>query len=337
MTQLSKDVAGLSFAATDTYFAGKELYKAANLLALAHQLGQADAAAVISARLKTELATWYDPAGQNTRANKYFYYDSSYKGLVGAKASFGSELFNDHHFHYGYFIYASAILAQYDPGFYQASAPMVNLLISDIASDQASAYFPRLRMFDVYAGHSWAAGTGDFGDGNNQESSSEAVNAWYGMYLWAKVAHNDALSQQSQWLYQKESTAANGLWLQSQASILPPGYAHPFVSLVWGGKLDYATFFSARPQALLGIQLIPMSPGQGYLTAGGGQAIGRNLASVAPAASDLDGQFGDYLIMYQALTDPAAAAANAQQFHSANLDSANSMTYLLAWVYARLH
>ena len=331
--QLTADANSLTFPAHDTYFSGKELYRAANLLQLAHQLEQTEVARSIQSKLKAELSTWLDPAGQSMRAEKYFYYDTTYKGLVGVTASFGAEQFNDHHFHYGYFLYAAAVLARYDKDFYAAARPMVNVLISDIASPAQTERFPKLRVFDAYAGHSWASGNGDFADGNNQESSSEAANAWYAVYLWADVSHDVALRAEGQWLYQLETTAATTQWLHQAGPPLDNGFAHPFVSLVWGGKLDFATFFSARPQALLGIQLIPMSPGQGYLSAGGAPAIARNLTAVTPAG--YDGAFGDYLLMYQALGDPAAARAGLATFSPASLDSANSMAYLQAWVLSR--
>ena len=69
---------------------------------------------------------------------------------------------------------------------------MVNLLIRDIASPKKDdALFPYLRCFDIYAGHSWASGHAKFGDGNNQESSSESMNAWYGMMLWGEAIGDD--------------------------------------------------------------------------------------------------------------------------------------------------
>ena len=61
------------------------------------------------------------------------------------------------------------------------------LLAADIGSSAANGAFPDLRVFDAYASHSWASGTSPFADGNNQESSSEAVTAWTGLALWAQA------------------------------------------------------------------------------------------------------------------------------------------------------
>lgn len=102
----------------------------------------------------------------------------------------------------------------------------------------------------------------DFADGNNQESSSEAVNAWAGAYHWAQATENQQAADTARKLYASEIAATTNYWLNDQRS--QPGfenYEHPLVSLVWGVKHDYTTFFSLFPQAILSIQLISMSPG----------------------------------------------------------------------------
>jgi endoglucanase Acf2 len=38
-------------------------------------------------------------------------------------------------------------------------------------------------------------------------------------------------------------------------------------SLVWGGKYDYATWFSARPSHIFGIQFLPISPAMTHVSA----------------------------------------------------------------------
>lgn len=47
--------------------------------------------------------------------------------------------------------------------------------------------FPLARHKSWFDGHSFASGLFPFANGKSQESSSEAVNCYYGAYLWAKV------------------------------------------------------------------------------------------------------------------------------------------------------
>ncbi len=330
--QVTRGVAATTLTKTDPYFGGKELQRAANLLDLADQLDLHNEKQQLIESLRGAFDAWLTP-GAGQRANKYFYYDTAAKGIVGVEASFGSDQFTDHHFHYGYFIYAAATLARLDSTFMGKHGEMINVLAADIASPGGSALLPKLRVFDPYVGHSWAAGYADFADGNNQESVSEAVNAWYALYLWGQASGNNSLIAHSRWLYQHESEAALRYWLFNDNQ--PHGkYQAPFTSLVWGGKRDYATWFSPRPQAKLGIILIPMSPGHIYLAATKARAR-TILDAVAPTDADYHGQFGDYLVMYEALTDPAAARKHAQSLGPADLDDANSRSYLLAWIYSR--
>jgi endo-1,3(4)-beta-glucanase len=334
LRSLNTDSSELSFTQTDSYYGGKELYRAAQLLQLAEQLHQTGIANSIKTKLATRLSMWLDPNGSQKRNDLYFYYDTAYKGVVGDQASYGSDQFNDHQFHYGYFIYASAILGKYDPAFLRANTDAVNTLIADIASPSTTAYFPKFRVFDAYVGHSWASGNGDFADGNNQESSSEAINAWYGSYLWAQVTHNTPLANQSRWLYGHETTAALTDYLSVPVNTgTGPAYTHSNVGIVWGDKLDYSTFFSPRTAAILGIQLIPMSPGQAYLAANTAQ-ITKNLSNAITSSTDYQSEYGDYLLMYEALANPEAALKNLSSITPNDLDNGDSMTYLEAWVYS---
>jgi endo-1,3(4)-beta-glucanase len=331
---LDTDSDNLTFIQTDSYYGGKELYRAAQLLQLAEQLHQTTIANSIKNKLAIRLSEWLDPNGSKQRNDLYFYYDTAYKGVVGDEPSYGSDQFNDHQFHYGYFIYAAAILGKYDPAFLHANTDAVNTLVADIASPSTTAYFPKLRVFDAYVGHSWASGNGAFTDGNNQESSSEAVNAWYGSYLWAQVTNNVALANQSRWLYGHETTAANTYYLSVPANTgSGPAYAHSSVGIVWGDKLDYSTFFSPRTQAILGIQLLPMSPGQQYLADNPAQ-INTNLSNAVSNSTDYESEYGDYLLMYETLANPQAALKNLSLVTPNDLDNGDSMTYLEAWVYS---
>ncbi len=211
-------------------------------------------------KLRTELITWLKPG--DGRVKKVFYYDTKIKGIVGETVSFGSQEFNDHHFHYGYFIYAASILAKYDNEFKEQYSPAVNLLVADIANIKQEDSFPLRRTFDPYFGHSWASGSSPFNDGNNQESVSEALNAWTAVELWANETSNDTLLQEANWMLSNEYQSALSYWVDYDMNKAPyaQNYTHTISPLNWGGKRDYATFFSGEPSAMLGILLIPMNP-----------------------------------------------------------------------------
>ncbi|HAM27068.1 MAG TPA: 1,3-beta-glucanase [Microbacteriaceae bacterium] len=335
-SQLTEDVANAAELPKDTYFGGKALYRLANLLTLATQLGDAAAEKTVSATLGAALRQWTNPAGCTTTTERCFVYDAKMKGLVGLTASFGSEQFNDHNFHYGYFLYAASIAAAKDVALRKDITPVMNLIAADLATSGPSKYFPDRRGFDAYSGHSWASGFSPFADGNNLESSSEAVSAWNGLALWSGVTGNSPLKREAIWMLSSEAASAKAYWTDFDSAAAPyQGYTHSVVSLNWGGKRDYATWFSAEANAKLGIQLIPMSPVSGYL-AGDPARIAKNVAEAVPAGYDV--QFGDYLLMYAALGGAGqskTALATARKLPEKFIDDGNSRSYLLAWIMTR--
>ena len=180
--------------------------------------------------------------------------------------------------------------------------PTLTALAEDIASPATNGTLPALRSFDPYAAHSWAAGRSDFADGNNQESSSEAINAWNGLArgprptATARSPGRPPGSSASRPPPRGRTGCSRGT--------CPAAYDHSIVSLNWGGKREWATWFSAEPSAMLGIQLLPMPP----VLAQGRVDEERVRASVAEAsAGGFDTMFGDYLTMYLALADPQRA------------------------------
>jgi len=331
--QLADDLRSTPAIPNDSYFGGKALYRLANLLMLAHQVGDTSAATTAQQKLDDALLKWTDPKGCSTRSSQCFVYDPTAKGVVGLAASFGSDQFNDHAFHYGYFLYAAGIAARYSPSLTARIAPVMNLLAADIATPEGSSRFPARRVFDAYAGHSWASGYAPFADGNNQESSSEAVDAWNGLALWAAATGDQGLANEATWMLSAEAASAKAYWTDfSTSDHVYAGYAHSIVGIAWGGKRDYATWFSADPNAKLGIQLIPMSPASGYL-AGDSSRIAQNISGAASHGFDV--QFGDYLLMYSALEghgEAVKALATAQGLPSEFIDDADSRSYLLAWI-----
>ncbi len=324
---LTEDAKNTQFTAKDSYFAGKQLARAANLLDVAQQLGQDSVAADLKQKLTVAFADRLN--------NDYFYYDSQLKGVAASTAAFGSEDFNDHHFHYGYFIYAASILGRYDENFVSMHKDYINLLVADIGNyNLDDKNFPVNRNFDPYASHSWAAGLAPFADGNNQESSSEAIQAWNAITLWGDVTKNKNLSDNGRWLLAQETATAKTAWRTvDTSSEYLRNYTSPLASLSFGGKRTYATFFSDEPNTKLAIQLLPLNPmmqifkeDDSRIKAQVDTAISNNNFNVA---------LGDYVIMYAALTNPSRALEASTQQQNKFIDDGNSRTYMNAWIFTR--
>lgn len=332
IAQVKTDAASIDFAAsaTDTYFGGKMLYRAANLMTLAEQLGVTDVATTLRTGLTTEMDKWFDPKGCQTNATKCFVYDDGIKSVIGLEASFGSDELNDHHFHYGYLLYAAAVVAKNDTALADKWAPVADLLVADIASSDATADFPQYRNFDPYSGHAWASGSSPFADGNNQESSSESVNAWNALAMWEKVRGNTDMYNQAVWMMSTEANSAKLYWTNADFTQFP-AYTHKIAALNWGGKRDWATWFSPEPSAMLGIQLIPMGSYSTYL-AGDADRIKANIAEAAAGGYGV--QFGEYMVQYLALTDPAAAREQLANL-PAEIDNGTTKSYVMAFVFSQ--
>ena len=280
--------------AVDTYYIGRGLGKSAGLAPVFHQLANASGAQEnitnrnnIINELKAELIRWYAYNGQS---DKYFAYDNLWGGLIGINPSHSLQHYNDHHFHYGYFVYASAILALFDTDFAVASKykGMVDLLIRDMNSPARNdPDFPFLRNLDVYAGHCWANGMGGWedqianGTGYNsvdQESSGEAMNAWTGIYLWGLATNNQELINLGIYGYTTEYSAIKEYYFDVSGENYadfrgPGGYAHNSVGILWDNAIEYYVLWRAPysaygapyPQEIKGVQVMPATPSMTYL------------------------------------------------------------------------
>ena len=240
-----------------------------------------------------------------------FYYDDRWGTLIGYPAAYGSDVeLNDHHFHYGYFLRAAAEVARRDPA-WAADAKwggMVKLLIRDIADpDRKDTQFPFLRNFDPYAGHSWASGHAKFGDGNNQESSSEAMNAWTGLILWGEATGDTDLRDLGIYLYTTEMNAIDEYWFDVHGDNFPKGYPASVVTMVWGGKGANGTWFSAKPEHVHGINWLPIQGGSLYLGRHP-DYVEKNYAALLKENGGTNWTaWADLIWMYRALDDPADA------------------------------
>ena len=135
---------------------------------------------------------------------------------------------------------------------------MVDLLIRDANNyDRADNRFPYLRDFDIYAGHDWASGHGAFAAGNNQESSSEGMNFAGALIQWGQATGNTAVRDAGIYLYTTQSAAIHEYWFDVDDTNFPAAFAHSTVGMVWGDGGAYATWFTADPEKIQGINLLP--------------------------------------------------------------------------------
>jgi endoglucanase Acf2 len=362
---LIEEVAKAAPGVMDTYGAGKRLGKVASLVPIAEQLADSAAKEKLLAELKGRLENWFDaaasgpdrsvgakqtaaagatpaatpPGRRRPSSLPVFYYNRPWGTLIGYPAAYGSDdQLNDHHFHYGYFLRAAAEVARNDPAWAaeQQWGGMVHLLVRDIASpSRRDPLFPRLRCFDPYAGHSWASGHARFGSGNNQESSSEAMNAWTGLVLWGEAAGSPAVRDLGIYLYTSELAAINEYWFDVQGENRPKEYTPSVVTMVWGGKSVNETWFSAKPALVHGINWLPIHGGSLYL----GQYpeyVRRNYqALVKESGGEVWDDWGDLVLMYRALDNPRAAIRRlAAVGPSLAIEGGNSRANLYHWVHA---
>lgn len=99
--------------------------------------------------------------------------------------------YNDHHYHYGYHVYAAAVAAKLDPQWGRDHFEDVMLYIRDFANPfEDDKYFPQYRSKDWFLGSSWASGiisAENSPHGRNEESSSEAISAYEGVTLYGSA------------------------------------------------------------------------------------------------------------------------------------------------------
>ncbi|MEI8340806.1 MAG: glycosyl hydrolase [Verrucomicrobiota bacterium] len=247
----------------DTYWGGKALGICAQYMAWANQMGDTTDYLRLKSALKTALSDWltYTPG----ETNGFFAYYPNWHAMIGSDASYGSQAFNDLHFHYGYFAVAAATLGMYDPQFLADYGPMLKEVVKCYGNfDRNDNSEPFLRTFDIWEGHDNAGGTSSPG-GENQESSSEGVQAWGGMFLLGSVTNDSAMQAAAAMCFSMESAAVNEYWQDLWQTNFPSVYGRAGNGILGSGGLAYGTFFSGDPAWVYAIQYCPSNHWLNYM------------------------------------------------------------------------
>ena len=290
-----------------TYWNGKAIARFAHLVNIADQIGAVAARDHFLSEIKTRLEDWFTADG-----NQKYVYNSTWRTLTGYPSEFGADnQLNDHNFHSGYAIMGAAIVAQYDPDWalQENWGGMVNLLIKDGNNhEREDERFPFLRALDAYAGHSWESGHGDFGDGNNEESSSESMNFATAVILWGEITNQKDIRDLGIFLYTTERSAIEQYWFDIDDEVFPNDYPYTALGMVWGGKGVHSTWFGNNPDFIHGINMLPYNGGSLYLGRNP-EYVMQNYQEIIEELNGVEPTWKDIIWKYLALAEPGNALA----------------------------
>ena len=251
---------------SDAYWEGKNVHPLAISAIMADQLGETEVKEQILAKLKSIMVDWFNYDGGDDRC--YLIYNKDWGTVYYPDSAYGANAaICDHHFTYGYFMFGAAVLAAYDKDFYNDYKDMVELLVRDYADpmepEDDGNMFCKFRAFDQYSGHSWAGGYADSDSGNNQESASEALFSWVGMYLWGEATGNQKYIDAGAYGFTTEMDAVEQYWFDYDEDNWLPEYPFQATGQIYGASMGYGTYFGGQPVYVYGIQWLPISE---YLT-----------------------------------------------------------------------
>ena len=347
MTEMLTRYADTGTFGTDTYWGGKGLTQMALYMMMAREMGKKELFDQCRKRLKEAMVNWltYTPGEKNTFFARY----DRWGAMVGYGTSYDSDTFNDHHFHYGYFTLAGALLALVDDDFRDNYGPMLKLVAKDYANwDRNDTQYPLFRTFDPWAGHSFAGGMGD-GNGNGQESTSEAMQSWGGLYLLGVALGDNEMRDSGIFGWLSEARGTAEYWFdRHRDNIDYTKFKHPYSSNLTCHGVGYWTYFGYQNIYMQGIQWMPTSTALDYLSedkafakwdyemlfedpsktadrdASNGKWFDDSFSNPNAARLDKSGDWGNVTLSYLQRSDPAEAASIFDKLWAQNNDIAKT-------------
>merc|ERR1719414_2731755 len=199
-------------------------------------------------------------------------YDTDWKGIPSRLGNggicgwdFGNSCYNDHHYHFGYFVAAAAILAELKPEYKKDTkfVDFINMYIRDTANpSKEDTHFPQFRAFDWFDMHSWSRGLKPDPMGKDQESTSEEVNLHWGTMMWGRVLGNAPMMKLGATMLAFASVSLKEYFLPKRESKnYPLFFAKNHVTgIFFQGKVYIGTWFGPKREYINGIQMLPLTP-----------------------------------------------------------------------------
>ncbi|GMH38802.1 hypothetical protein BSKO_06700 [Bryopsis sp. KO-2023] len=323
----------------DLYQFAKQLAGLGRCALIADELNEHETARNIRERMKEHIEPWYE----GTNAHRLLY-DVDWGGIVTWQSiqdrmqDFGSAMYNDHHFQYGYMTYAAAVIAKEDKAWFNRRKDKVLELVRDYANpNRDDSFYPYARHFDFYMGHSWAGGLWVFGASKNQESSSEAVNSYYAIHLLGEAMGNNEISQWGRMLMAMEIRSTKMYWhITSKSKIYPQPFArNKVVGILWSTRVDYSTWFGLNVEFIHCIQYQPFTPITEYLLGKDWMAEAYPVLSMALSRAEpkLSEWWKGYIVMAHAIFAKDAAWGELRALQE--FDLGNSATNAMYWIATR--
>ena len=342
ISKLREDVKNLSSSAMNTnssYFYGKRIARGARLAVIAEEVCYLKVIPKIRKFLKKTIQPWL----KGTFKGNGFLYEKKWGGIVteqgstSTEADFGFGIYNDHHFHIGYFLYGIAVLTKIDPAWGKKYKPQAYSLVEDFMNlgKRFNPNYPRLRCFDLYKLHSWAAGLTEFADGRNQESTSEAVNAYYSAALMGMAYGDKNLVAIGSTLLAMEIRAAQTWWhvKDGDSNMYGEDFTkeNRIVGVLWANKRDSALWWAPAEcrECRLSIQLLPLLPISEELFSNVGY-VKELVEWTKPAAQE---GWKGFLYALEGIYDKENALEQIRKLKG--FDDGNSFTNLLWWIHSK--
>ncbi|KAG6853670.1 hypothetical protein C0991_002469 [Blastosporella zonata] len=260
----------------DFYFFGGHVAMVSRLALIAEHVGRNDLVQPVIDYLKGMFSYMFNSASTAVPA-----YETGWGGIINRAGynnvwvDYGNGYYNDHHFHYGYFLAAGAVIVKHDSEWLSTFGPSMKWYLRDIVNPSRNdPYFPVTRCRDWFAGHSWASGIANGAGPRDQESVGEAVNGYYGALLWADVTGNTDIKNYARLLIASEQHAAQVYWhLYPTASATSRDQPYPEQGLrnlvTIGNVMDFQSgawlFWGAQKVEIAAIQILPVTPINEYM------------------------------------------------------------------------